>query len=151
VKAYQTVAEILEEVRVYRRRLSDLYHSLEDPEDGKRLAMLLEYMSRHERIFERALARYEKSGRDKILGTWYQYVADEDLSLRGIEVKPHQSIDEIVDMALEFDEKLVRFYEHMARNMSDYKDVRDFFESLAEQEKQEKAQLKVNAEMIKEL
>jgi rubrerythrin len=54
-------------------------------------------------------------------------------------------------MALELDEKLVRFYQHMARHMSDYEEVRTFFESLAEQEKQEKAQLKVNAQMIKEL
>jgi len=151
MKAYQTVAEILDEVREYRRRLSDLYHRLEDPAHGKRLEMLLEYMSRHERVFERALARYEESGRRKILGTWYQYVADEDLSFDGVEIEPHQTIDQIVDMALEFDEKLVRFYQDMAQHMSDYADVRAFFESLAEQEKQEKAQLKVNAEMIKEL
>jgi hypothetical protein len=151
MKAYQTVAEILDEVRECHHQLSDLYRRLEDPADGKRVEMLLEYMSRHERLFERALARYEESGRRKILATWYQYVADEDLNFRAVEVKPHQSIGEIVDMALEFDEKLVRFYEHMARNMSDYREVGAFFESLAEQEKQEKAQLRINAEMIKEL
>jgi hypothetical protein len=151
MKPYQTVAEILEEVREYHRHLSDLYRNLEDPADSKRLEMLLEYMSRHERLFERALARYGTSGRKKILGTWYQYVADEDLSLDGFEVKPHQSLDEVVDMALEFDERLVRFYDHLARNMSDYEEVRAFFQSLADQESQEKAQLRVNAEMIREL
>jgi rubrerythrin len=151
MKAYQSVAEILDEVRKYHHRLSDLYRALENSADSKRLEMLLEYMSRHEQIFERALARYEESGRRKILGTWYQYVADEDLDLRAVEAKPHQPIDEVVDMALEFDEKLVRFYEDMAQNMSDYEDVRAFFQSLAEQEKQERAQLRINAEMIKKL
>jgi hypothetical protein len=151
MKPYQTVAEILEEVQDYRRHLGDLYDNLQDPADGKRLEMLLEYMSRHERLFERALARYEESGRRKILGTWYQYVADEDLGLNGFEGKPHQSIDELVDMALEFDERLVRFYDHMARNMSDFEEVRTFFQSLADQERQEKAQLRVNADMIRDL
>jgi hypothetical protein len=151
MKTYQTVGEILEEVRDYHHRLSDLYRRLENSADGKRLRMLLDYMGRHERIFERALARYEVSGRRKILGTWYQYVADEDLDLRTDEVKPHQPIDRVVDMALEFDARLVRFYEHMARNMSDYQDVRDFFQSLAEQEKQERVRLRINARMIKEL
>jgi rubrerythrin len=151
MKAYQTVAEILEEVREYHHRLSDLYRVLGSSADSKRLEMLLQYMSRHEQIFERALARYEESGRRKILGTWSQYVADEDLDLRAVEVKPHAPIDQVVDMALEFDEKLIRFYEDMAKNMSDYEDVRVFFQSLAEQEKQERVQLRINAEMIKEL
>jgi hypothetical protein len=151
MKTYQTVEEILDEVREYHHRLSELYRRLESSADSKRLEMLLEYMGRHERIFERALARYEQSGRRKILGTWYQYVDDEDLDLRAVQVKPHQPIDAVVGMALEFDEKLVRFYEHMARNMSGSEEVRLFFHSLAEQEEQERVQLRINAEMIKEL
>lgn len=150
MKPYKTVSEILELVRDYRRRLSELYHSLEDPKDSKRLAMLLEYMSRHEKLFERSLARFEEDRRSRILGVWFQYVP-EDLRFDDVKVGPNQSIAQVVDMALEFDEKLVRFYEHMARNVSDYEETRAFFEALAEQEKQEKAQLEVNAEMIKEL
>lgn len=151
---YGQVREILTAAVEFHRRLEDFYAKLSEQEDRdeQRVRMLLEYMSRHEKAFERMLAGYETPEARKLLDTWMQYEPD-DRALhipQPESLRPDMSVDEVVEIALGLDDQLARFYAQAA-TMARYPQVRDLFDGLARQAEDEKEKTRVNASLIKNM
>ena len=150
MKTYQTLRDIVRSIADFHGKLREFYHTLESREERGRVRMLLYYMSRHEKRFEDSLRTVGQSRKKGILDTWLQYVpGDELLSLDGLDVSSDMSVDEVVRISLEFDERLREFIRGIAGNPGLPRDVQDMFTQIAEEEKSEESELSVIADQIK--
>jgi rubrerythrin len=147
---YGQVRDILNVAVEFHRHLKEFYGRLAEQADRDRVQILLDYMSRHEKDFERAMAEYDDKRSKELLDTWMQYTPDQ----RALEVprpetwREDMTVDEVVETALDLDEKLVQFYAEAAR-MARTPEVRHLFEELTEQQQDEREKLKVNASSLK--
>ncbi len=71
----------------------------------------------------------------------------EELSLDG---KENLNLDDVVEMALRFDECLVQLYQEMVKN-AETDEVREAFQNLLEMEKKEELKLVKDAFQLKEM
>jgi bacterioferritin (cytochrome b1) len=153
--SYKPTRNVLEYAARFHRQLAERYRQLSQTAgqtaDRKRLAMLLDYLQRHEKHFESALQRYAHQTRIRIRETWYQYIPESAvLRTDDIELRDDMSLDEVVEAALALDQRLVSFYRIMA-TQGGSREVRDIFSGLATQEEEEKAKIKQTAWDIQRL
>ncbi len=95
-------------------------------------------MSRHEENLENSLEAYEEQAGQNVLERWMKFTPDapgDDL-LSDIEIHPEMSVDEVIDMAMEFDERLITFYRQISESTT-VPAVRQLFSNLVEQEEAE--------------
>ncbi len=152
MRDYARTEDVFAIVADFHRRLSKIYKRLSGRADQQRVKLLLGYLQRHEQRFAQALEEYDTQAREKIKNTWYQYVPDEEtLSTEGIEIEDDMDIDQVTKIAMELDERLIRFFERMANNVGAPYETREVFQAMIEQEKQEKAELIQSAEDLKKL
>lgn len=122
--------DILEQARRFHRDLAAYYERLESTVQKERVRMLLEYLRRHELALEREIANYEESARKALLELWYKCApADFGVSLADIGFPPDPSYEEVVDLALKMDERLLELYERAARLAPDPR-ARELFSAL---------------------
>jgi rubrerythrin len=147
---YKRVGDVLSMVRRFHNQLAEFYTRLYETSDKERVRMLLDYMSRHEKNFEQAIEEYNEQTSHKLLNTWIQYTPD-----RGVlsipEVKDFEkdaTLDDVIEIAMELDDRLVHFYSEAARLVDSY-ELKDLFNKLKEQEEEEKSEIKKNATSIK--
>lgn len=147
---YGQVRDILNVAVEFHRHLKEFYDQLAEQADRDRVQILLDYMSRHERDFERAMAEYDDRGSKELLDTWMQYTPDQRaLGVPGPEAwREDMTVDEVVETALDLDKKLVEFYGQAAQ-MARTPEVRHLFEELTQQQQDERERLKVNASSLK--
>ncbi len=129
---YQSVREILENVRRFHRRLRREVEAAEQTIGDRRSDYLLESFRRGEREMDRALAQYENEGDSAVLDTWIQYVPTEDLErfLNESPMPTGEKPEDVVEWKQEFDKALAAFYRQLADQDSAPR-VQEFFESLA--------------------
>ncbi|MFP4418907.1 MAG: hypothetical protein ACLFSB_16730 [Chitinispirillaceae bacterium] len=136
----------------FHRRLGTIYQNLTKDADQKRVKLFLDYLNRHEKRFAEALERYDQDMQDKIKNTWYQYVpAEETLSTEGIQLDENMDIDQVLQAALEMDNRLIRFLQRLADNVGAPYETREVFQAMVEQQKQEKRDLLQSAQDLKKL
>ena len=114
--------------------------------------MLLDYLSRHERNRELALERFEEGSRQGLLNVWMQYAPPshvEDL-LRDCAIRPDMSVDDVVRIAMAFDNALIELYGGTAEIVED-PHAKEVFVNLVEMEKQEKQRFIRDAEWMEDL
>jgi rubrerythrin len=147
--SYGQVRDVLNTVVEFHRRLREFYSQLAEQTNQERVRILLDYMSRHERGFEQALAEYDQERTQKLLDMWMQYTPEERvLELPKPEKLRHDmTVDEVVNAALRLDDELVRFYSQAAR-LAQTEEIRDLFTRLVEQQEDEEQKLKLNALFI---
>jgi rubrerythrin len=140
--SYKQVHEVLERVKLFYQQLSDYYEDLSDdlPEDDQ-VHRLLEYMGRHEKAFNRTLAKYERDAAEGVLNTWLQYAPDERTwrALQHAEIRPDMSLDEVMEQALDVDQDLRDMYRQLA-DESSVPRVQELFQSLLEMQESKDAQ-----------
>lgn len=150
VKLYEQIEDILSLAADFHSRLARFYDRLTDEVEKERVAMLLDYLSRHERRLHEGLERYGEEQQEKLGETWLQYAAeDEPLSMDNLDASPDMTVDDLVEMVMELDNRLLTFYRAMIGSAAIPPEVRDMFSRLAEQQEQEKAKLARTAEQIK--
>jgi len=150
VATYRQVHDVLNGAVEFHRELEGFYGQLAQKADRKRVQLLLRYMSRHQRDFERGLAKNDDEGMRGLLDTWMQYTpSDQALTIPESDTL-HRSItvDEVVELALLLDQRLLDFYLEAAR-LAKSPEVRDPFRKLARQQQDDKEKLQVNAVLIK--
>jgi rubrerythrin len=147
---YKTARDILNMIRRFHHQLSEFYEQLSEISEKKRVRMLLEYMSRHEKNFEQALAEYDHETASRVLDAWIQYAPDGDILSIPEAKKLHSdmSVDDVVGIAMELDNHLIKFYSEAERCV-DFNILKDFFGRLKEQEQADEAELVRSAEDIK--
>ncbi|WIO75413.1 hypothetical protein QP938_05785 [Porticoccaceae bacterium LTM1] len=143
---YKTVGEILAFSRELHEALSRQYAELEQLTTSERASMLLDYLNRHEHQLSVVMENYGKDIHNGALNTWLQYAPEFNINeltekVREVDL---ESVDSIVQTALEVDDFLVRLYTIMAEK-ADIESVRDFFQSLLKIEDKERHRIARNA------
>lgn len=147
---YMQVRDVLNVATKFHRTLQDFYNQLAEQADRDRVQILLDLMRRHEEDFEKARESYDREGSKRLLDTWMQYAPNG----RSLEVpqpealRDDMTVDDVVEVALRLDEKLVQFYADAAR-MAKVPEVRHLFEELVRRREGEQARLKTDARLLK--
>ena len=116
---YKQENEIFEQIRSFHKRLSELYSNLTEKAENQRVKMLLDYLSRHEKLREEFIIKYEKIAPEKEMNRWIRKPSD-NLSnqickcFENMKSLSSYSFEEIVNIALHFDNCLVKLYEILA-------------------------------------
>lgn len=143
---YGQAKDVLAAAVDFHRDLKRFYNRLAEKADRERVKMVLDYMGRHEKDFESALAEMGSDSQDRLLETWMQYAPDD----RGLEVPRAQEmgdemmVDDVVEVALEMDEKLANFYAQAAK-LAKMPEVKHLFGKLAEQQEDKRRKSNINA------
>jgi rubrerythrin len=147
MKVYEQVSNIIAYVAAFHRRLSGFYEDLADEVEKERVAGLLEYLRRQEERIHRGLKLYATEEPQRHDETRVQFVpGDEQLSLEDLDPSPDMMVNELVDLVMEMDNRLLTFYEKEADNTTLPPELRKIFKQLAEQQQQEEAKLIQTAE-----
>ena len=128
---YQQVRDVIERICYAQRRLR---LSLEQPDawiTDERTRLIFHTLEEEEQSLQEALARFGAEGEPKVLDTWIQFVADEQLdnSLDSIEFDPGMSADEVVAEKQKFDQALAELLEQL-KNSVTLPRVEELFSSL---------------------
>jgi hypothetical protein len=157
MESYQQTADVFAFVADFHEQMRKIYRRIKDESDRKRVELLLEHLSRHEKRFERAFSKAAEgkrtTGEGKALrATWIQYVPREEyLNTEGLEISLRMNVDQVVELALELDDRLVRFFGSLASKANLPPEVRTAFKRMREQEEQEKKKTVDLAERLKKL
>jgi hypothetical protein len=123
-------------------KIKELYDDLGEHAQLARMKMLLDFLSRHEQHMEESLARFEKESRHGILDAWLEYSPglDVDKVMDRFHLQENPTSDEIVQIALDFDDTLVSLYKEVAEKANNAK-VKALFKNLLQLEEKEKVQV----------
>ncbi len=142
---YGQVKDVLEAAIEFHRDLERLYGQLAEKTTRQRARMLLDYMSRDEKHFEQALVEMQSEHQEKVLEAWMQYEPDDRMLdvPHAEELRDGMTVDDILELALRLDEKLVVFYTQAAE-LVELPEGKDLFNKLAEQQEDRRREFKVN-------
>jgi len=123
-------------------RIRELFDDLNEHTELERVKMLLEFLSRHEAHMEESLARFEKDSRQGILEAWLEYSPSLDVEavMQRFKVKDKPSSDEIFQIAMDFDDTLVKLYKEVSEKVNDSR-TKQVFKNLLQLEEREKIQV----------
>ncbi len=149
---YKKTRDILDRAKAFHSNISKHYHTLSAAAEKEKVKILLDYLSRHEKNLAKSLEEYEEEASREILENWFKFTPENSIDecFKKLEVTPSMSLDDVVSLALSFDDRLVDLYREAAR-ISPSEEVRDVFKNLLEMEKEEELVLMRNALEIKEL
>ena len=123
-------------------KIKELYEDLNEHAQLERVKLLLDFLSRHEQRMEESLARFEKVSRHGILEAWLEYSPglDVDKVMDRFRLRENPSSDEIIQIAMDFDDALVSLYREVAEKANNSK-VKALFNNLLQLEESEKIQV----------
>ena len=133
-------------------KLKALFDELNEHAQLERVKMLLDFLSRHEEHMEESLARFEKESRHGLLEAWLEYSPGLDVNkvMCKFHLTENPSSDEIIQLALDFDDTLVNLYKEVVAKANDSK-VKEVFKNLLQLEEKEKIQVARAAMMLWEM
>lgn len=136
------VRDILDSIRGFYGELSDRFRAEQQRLDGEPLSYLLQYLSVHEQELEQSIAKFEDDADAAVLDTWLQFGADDTLdeALKGLDLHPGMTSDDIVGEALKVDTRLIELYKELAGESS-VGHVSELFEGLARMQEARERQL----------
>ncbi len=149
---FEQVKDVLDYGIQLHSQLTELYDSLNQQNDQTRVKMLLDYLSRHEKNREEAMQRFENGSRKSILNFWLQYSPGSNVEqlLKNCAVRPNMSVDDVIKIAMAFDDALIQLYKDAATIVDD-PHAKEVFTNLAEMEEQEKHRFIRDAEWMDDL
>jgi hypothetical protein len=123
-------------------RIAQLLEELNEQADLERVQMLLEYLTRHEHHLEESLSRFEKVSHSGILDVWLEYSPDLDVeaTVRRCAIPDHPNSDDVIRIAMDFDQTLVKLYGEVAEKAADDR-TREVFRNLLSLEQREMTQV----------
>ncbi len=138
-RSFEQVKDVLDYSKQLHAQIRQYYDALSEQSVQRRVKMLLDYLSRHEKNMEQSLDVYEQEAKGSVLDVWLQYAPSTDIEgvLKRCVIKPSMSVDEVIKIALEFDDALVELYKEVVREVDDDR-VKAAFKNLIEMENQEK-------------
>lgn len=134
----KNIRQLLDQARAFHRDLGAFYDRLGQTAEKNRVKLLLEYMSRHEEYLEQCLVEYGNGSNAQVLDTWMKFTPEmaKPACLDDTRVTPLMTISDVVALALQLDECLVRFYQQIGEN-AHTEGVREMFNRLMRLEKSE--------------
>lgn len=139
---FEQTRDVLEHVQAYHDQASRLYREFKEQASNQRVAMLLDYMARHESNLAHSIEAFKKRSAKAVLDSWFKYTHDEDilLPIRAVNRKSDLTFDAVLDLAMKLDEKLLELYQEMAERARS-NEVKDIFNNLLLREMEEKQKL----------
>lgn len=139
---FGTIQDVVDFARKLHSALSDQYAELEQLSSSERARLMLDYLNRHEQNLAQAMGKYEGDMKQGIAALWLQDVpelqSDELVEkVRGVDLG---NVDNIIAVALDVDEYLIKLYQRMADEV-DSDAGRDVFKSLIKLEDSERHRL----------
>jgi len=142
MKTYKQTYDIIDCLRSFHKQMQDFYERLHEKDEKQKVKMLLDYLSRHEKHREETLAKYEEEASKKVMETWFKYIP-RNISpdcLENIVINSNMSVDDVIGIAMHFNNCLVQLYTRLVENTSG-NEVRNVFICLLERMKKEKMNL----------
>ena len=138
-----TVADVLKHAEEFEQMLAEYYENLAEHATKEGVRLLAEYIGRHRVRMNAALEKLAPEQMHRIRNTPLRYEphAADCRCFQGMELPPNATGAQVVDVAVTFDECLVRLYRQVVRQPVD-REVSDFFESLIQSEQSDEIQLK---------
>jgi len=138
-----TVADVLRRAREFERMLEEFYAGLSEKSTREGVRMLLRYMSRHSRRIADALdgLSEERLRRIESAQLAYEPQAADCRCFEGVRLSPDATAAEVLDVAVSFDECLVRLCKQVVQQAVD-QDVKVLFENLIRTEELDEIELK---------
>lgn len=133
------VSELLDWINAFHQALAEQYKVLADEAAKERAALLLNYLSDHQKILAESIGKYETDSADSLLTTWSDQCPELDLPESVTQLHKTlsgKSTEEIILYVIEFHDILVEMYKALAAKATN-SSVKNLFESLAQMEKQE--------------
>ena len=133
------VSELIDWIDTFHRALAEQYSTLADEAVKERAALLLNYLSDHQRLLAESMEKYEAEAADSLLTTWSDECPDLDLpeSITQLhDALSDKNTQEIIKHVIEFHDILIDMYKALAEKATN-SSVKDLFENLAEMERQE--------------
>lgn len=139
---FGTIQDVVDFARKLHGALSDQYAELEQLSSSERARLMLDYLNRHEQNLSQAMDKYEGDMAQGIAALWLQDVpelqSDELLDkVRSVDLK---DVDNIIAVAIDVDEYLIKLYRLMADEV-DSDEGRAVFKSLIKLEDNERHRL----------
>ena len=144
--ASEQTRDILADAESFHRQIGEYYHQLGNHMHKQRIKMLLEYLSLHEEHLADSLADYEQNASTTVMETWFKSKHQLNVHeiLKDVEIAPEMSVDDVIELGLKLDERLIAMYRDLAEN-AQCEDVRAVFQNLLDMEEEEKRQLVRNS------
>jgi hypothetical protein len=133
------VSELIDWIDAFHQALAEQYSVLADEAVKERAALLLNYLSEHQRLLAESMVKYETDAADSLLTTWSDQCPDLDLPESVTELHSALSgkdTEEIIKHVIEFHDILIDMYKALAERATN-SSVKSLFENLAEMERQE--------------
>jgi rubrerythrin len=149
---FEQVKDVLDYGRKLHVELREFYDSVSHGSEQARVKMLLDYLSRHERNREIVLERFETETRQGMLNLWLQYAPPSHVEerLRDCAIRPDMSVDDVLRIAMDFDNALIDLYDGAAKIVDD-PHAKAVFANLVEMERQEKQRFIRDAEWMDDI
>jgi hypothetical protein len=150
VKRYQKVEDILSLAERFHKEVGEACRKLAEQSGREHVSMFAAFLDRRKKQFEEGLKKFKNQGDESLRKTRVQYVAKDELLTKGDKaLGPEMTLDDVVSVVMEWNSRLESFYREMANDATLPPQLREMFAQLAEQEGQEKANLKNTAERLK--
>lgn len=129
--AFEQVRNVIDRARMFHLEIADFYKQLEDRVDKEKVQIILEYLSRHERVLEQHLKQFEDDADRNVLDTWFKYAPSDEIrkTIEELVIRPDMSPADVVEMALKLDDTMLHLYKHAA-DVAAVDEVKDVFMNL---------------------
>ena len=136
------MTDLLRQCQRFHHRLADHYEELEHTVHRDDVRMMLDFMARHERHIEQCIALYQRTAEPGVTHAWIKVAPDDTLKhlLHEGTDDPDMHVEDVIEMAMHFDNALIRTYRQLASSTQNSK-LREALESLLDMEECEDRRL----------
>ncbi len=146
------ISELLAWVSTYHQALAVKYSTLADETTKERAAMLLTYLSEHQKVLADAVNKYSDDAAQNLLTTWSDQCPELDLpdSIVNLHISlSGKETDEIIRNVIDFHNVLIEMYKALAEKANN-PSVQALFEDLAKMEQQEEMRMVRDAQRLED-
>lgn len=137
------IAEVLDRVEEFESMLAEFYANLAQANTREGVRLLTDYMGRHRRRTLKALAELPTKQMHHICRIPIRYEPHEvdRHCFEKIDLPPDATAAEVLDVAIEFDEHLIQFYQQVLQQPVT-QEIKELFESFVRFEQHDQIELK---------
>jgi rubrerythrin len=141
--AVVTIADVLKHAEQFERKLAGYYAELSEHATREGVRMLADYMSRHRRRIQQALEELSDEQARRICSTSlpYEPEAPDWRRFEQLELSPDATAAQVLDQAIQFDQRLVEFYKQMLEQPLE-EDILELLRGLISAEEGDEIELK---------
>ena len=136
------VSDLLIRCQHFHHRLAEYYEGLENEVRRPEVRAMLDFMARHEHHLEHCIELYSKTAAPGVTQAWFKVAPDDQAGklLHEATVDPDMGVEDVIEMAMRFDDYLIRVYRQLAESTQNSQ-LREALENLLELEESEERRL----------